>query len=39
MKNVHDGLGAQNISDLVLKEIYMFIKQKNLQKINLKKTK
>ena len=28
MKNVQDGLGVQNISDLVLKEIYVIYKTK-----------
>ena len=32
MKNVHDGLGVKNISDLVLNEIYGIYKTKNLTK-------
>ena len=39
MKNVQDGLGVRNISDLVLKEIYGFYKQKTLQKSKVKNTK
>ena len=40
MKNVQDDLGVQNISDLVLKEIYGIYKTKeNLRKIKLKNTK
>ena len=38
MKHVQDGLSVQNISNLVLKEITVFIKQKTLQKIKLKNT-
>ena len=30
MENVQDGLGVQNISDLVLKEIYVIYETKNL---------
>ena len=30
MKNVHNGLGVKNMSDLVLKEIYGIYKRKNL---------
>ena len=29
MKNLQDGLGVQNIFDLVLKEIYSIYKRKN----------
>ena len=32
MKNVQDGLSVQNISDLVLKEIFSIYKTKNLTK-------
>ena len=32
MKNVHDGLGVKNISDIILKEIYGIYKTKNLTK-------
>ena len=39
MKNVHDGLGAQNISDLVLKEIYSVYKTKKPSKDQFKKDK
>ena len=39
MKNVQDGLGVQNISDLVLKEIYSIYKAKNLRKEQIKKHK
>ena len=39
MKNVQDGLGVQNISDLVLKEIYVIYKQKSLRKIKLENKK
>ena len=39
MKNVQDGLGVQNISDLVLKEIYGICKTKNLTKEQIKKYK
>ena len=39
MENVQDGLRVQNISDLVLKEIYSIYKTKNLTKIKLKNTK
>ena len=37
MKNVQDRLGVQNISDLVLKEIYGIYKTKNLTKEQIKK--
>ena len=36
MKNVQDRLGVQNISDLVLKEIYGIYKTKNLTKEQIK---
>ena len=39
MKNVQDGLGVQNISDLVWKEIYGIYKAKNLSKGQIKKYK
>ena len=39
MKNGQDGLGVQNISDLVLKEIYGVYKTKNLTKEQSKKYK
>ena len=32
MKDIQNGLGAENISDLVLKEIYGIYKTKNLIK-------
>ena len=36
MKNVKDGLGVKNMSDLVLKEIYGVYKKKNLTKEEIK---
>ena len=39
MKNVEDGLGVQNISDLVLKEIYGIYKTKSLTIEQIKKYK
>ena len=39
MKNVQDGLGVQNISVLVSKEIYAIFKTKNLTKDQIKKHK
>ena len=39
MKDVQDGLGVQNISDLVLKEIYGIYKTKSLTKEQIKKYK
>ena len=39
MKNVEDGLGVQNISDLLLQEIYDIYKTKNLKKEQIKNTK
>ena len=39
MKNGQDGLGVQNISDLVLKEIYGVYQTKNLTKEQCKKYK
>ena len=39
MKNVHDGLGVKNMSDLVLKELYGIYKTKNLMKKQIRKYK
>ena len=39
MKNVHKGLVAQSISDLVLKEIYGIYETKNFTKEQIKKYK
>ena len=39
MKNKEDGLGVQNILDLVLKEIYSIYKTKNLMREQFKKYK
>ena len=39
MKEAQDGLGVQNISDLVLKEIYSIYKTKSLTKEQIKKYK
>ena len=39
MKNVGDGLGVKNISDLVLKEIFGIYEKKNEQKKKLKTIK
>ena len=39
MKNVENGLGVQNISDLVLKEIYRIYKTKSLTKEQIKRYK
>ena len=39
MKNKEDGLGVQNILDLVLKEIYSIYKTKNLMREQIKKYK
>ena len=39
MKNVHNGLGVKNISDLVLKEIYGNYKTKNLTNKQIRKYK
>ena len=38
MKDVQDGLGVQNISDLVLKEICNIYKTETLKKSKLKST-
>ena len=37
MKNVQDGCGVRNISDLTLKEIYGIYETKNLTKEQIKK--
>ena len=39
MKNVQDGLGVKNMSDLVLKEIYGIYKTKNLTNKQIQKYK
>ena len=39
MKNEQDGLGVQNILDLVLKETYSIYKTKNLTREQIKKYK
>ena len=39
MKNVHDGLGFNNMSGLVLKEIYGKYEKKTLQTMKLRNTK
>ena len=39
MKNVHNGLGVKNMSDLVLKEIYGRYGTKNLKNNEIKKCK
>ena len=39
MKNVHDGLGVKNMSDLVLKEIYGIYEAKTPTKEQIKKYK
>ena len=39
MKNVHNGLGVKNMSDLVLKEIYGIYKTKNLTNKQIQKYK
>ena len=39
MKGVQNGLGAQNFSDLVLKEIYSIYKTKSLTKEQIKRYK
>ena len=39
MKNVHDGLGVKNMSNLVLKEIYGKYGRKNLTRNETKKYK
>ena len=37
MKKVHDGLGAKNMSDLILKEIYGMYETKKLTNEQIKK--
>ena len=39
MKNVHNGVGAKTMSDLILKEIYGRYKTKNLTNEQIKKYK
>ena len=39
MKNLQDGLGVKNISDLILKEIYGIYGTKNLTKEQIQKCK
>ena len=39
MKNVHDGLGVNNMSGLVSKEIYGKYEKKTLQTMKLRNTK
>ena len=39
MKNVQNGLGVKNISDLILKKYMAFMKQKTLQKSKLENIK
>ena len=39
MKNVHNGLGVKNISDLILKGIYGIYETKNLTKKQIRKDK
>ena len=39
MKDIQNGLGVQNISDLVLKEIYSIYKTKSLTKEQIKRYK
>ena len=39
MKNVQDGFGVKNMSDLILKEIYGIYEIKNLTKEQIKKYK
>ena len=39
MRDIQNGLGVQNISDLVLKEIYSIYKTKSLTKEQIKKCK
>ena len=39
MKNIEDGLGVKNISDLVLKEIYGIYEKKQLTKEQIKNFK
>ena len=39
MKNVHDGLGVKNMSDLILKEIYDRYVTENITNEQIKKYK
>ena len=39
MKNVQDGLGVKNMTDLILKEIYGIYETKNLTKDQIQKYK
>ena len=39
MKNVQDGLGVKNMTDLILKEIYSIYETKNLTKDQIQKYK
>ena len=39
MKNVHDGLGVKNMSDLILKELYGKYERKNLMEKEIRKYK
>ena len=39
MKNVQDGLGVKNMTDLILKEIYGIYETKNLPKDQIQKYK
>ena len=39
MKNVQDGLGVKNMTDLILKEIYRIYETKNLTKDQIQKYK
>ena len=39
MKNVQDGLGVKNMTDLILKEIYFIYETKNLTKDQIQKYK
>ena len=39
MKNMHNGLGVKNMSDLVLKELYGIFKTKNFMKKQIRKYK
>ena len=39
MKNVHNGLGVKNMSDLILKELYGIFKTKNFMKKQIRKYK
>ena len=39
MKNIHNGLGVKNMSDLVLRELYGIFKTKNFMKKQIRKYK